>query len=205
MADRPARPRTAVDATPRPGRPRRAETDRRIHDAVLQLLHDDGPGAVTVEAVAGASGVAKTTIYRRYADREDLLQAALTAVVGEPGEPPGTDPRERIRWTLDLTWRQMADVLGPGGLAAVIGDTDRRFTDLVRSVLSPYADSLVALVRSDVAAGLLRADLDADAAVSLLVGAYLGELVRRGHVDDGFADRCLNLMWVAMTGRRTGS
>jgi hypothetical protein len=94
----------------------------------------------------------------------------------------------------------MADVLGAGGLAAVVGNTDPAFTDLFRRVLAPYTDGLVALIRSDVDAGLLRADLDADASVSLLVGAYLGELVRRGSVDDGFADRCLHLMWVAMTG-----
>ena len=62
------------------------------------------------------------------------------------------------------------------------------------------------LIRSDVAAGVLRPDLDAGAMVSVLIGAYLGELVRRGRVDEGFSDRCLDLMWVAMTGgdRRGG-
>jgi hypothetical protein len=89
--------------------------------------------------------------------------------------------------------------LGPGGLAAIVGDTDRRFTDLFRSILVPYADALVALIEADVAAGKLRSDLDADAAVSLIVGAYLGELVRRGTVDDDFADKCIHLMWIAMT------
>jgi AcrR family transcriptional regulator len=144
--------------------------------------------------------VAKTTIYRRYADRQDLLRSALVAVIGDPGNPPDADPREKIRWALDKTWRQMADVLGPGGLAAVIGNTDPTFTDLFRRVLAPYADALVALIQADVGAGLLLHDVDADASVSLLVGAYLGELFRRGTVGDDFADRCLHLMWVAMTG-----
>ena len=198
MADRRAPRQGSVGAAPRRGRPRSAETDRRIHAAALRLLHDDGPGAVTVEAVAASSGVAKTTIYRRHADREDLLRAALTSMIGDPGEPPHTTPRQKIRWALDQTWHQMADVLGPGGMAAVVGDSDRRFTDLFRGILAPYADALVALIRADIAAGKLRQDLDADAAVSLFVGAYLGELVRRGAVDDGFTDRCLHLMWVAM-------
>jgi AcrR family transcriptional regulator len=196
-------PRTsAAEAAPRRGRPRSAETDERIRGAALRLLHDHGPGAVTVEAVAASSGVAKTTIYRRYVDRDDLLRAALAAVIGDPGDPPRADPRERIRWALDQTWHQMADVLGPGGLAAVVGDTDRRFTELFRRVLAPYTDALVTLILADVAAGQLRRDLDADATVSLFVGAYLGELVRRGAVDEAFADRCLHLMWVAMTGCR---
>ena len=201
MADRPAALQTRV-AHPvrRRGRPRNADTDRRIHAAALRLLHDGGPGAVTIEAVTALSGVAKTTIYRRFADREALLRAALTALIGDPGEPPDTDPRGKIRWALDGAWHQMADVLGPGGLAAVIGNTDERFTALIRSILGPYTDALVELIRDDISAGKLRGDLDAEATVSLFIGAYLGELLRVGAVDDGFRDRCLHLMWVAMTG-----
>ena len=75
----------------------------------------------------------------------------------------------------------------------------RRFTDLFRSILVPYTDALIALIRADVAAAKLRPDLDADAAVSLMVGAYLGELVRRGTVDADFTDKCIHLMWIAMT------
>ena len=187
------------DDVPRRGRPRSAETDSRIQGAALGLLHDHGPLAVTVEAVAQRSGVAKTTIYRRYADRDELLRSALGATIGEPGEPPEGGPRERIRWALDQLWRRMADVLGPGGLAAVLGDTERDFTELFRSVLTPYTDALTALIDADVAVGVLRPGLDADATVSVLVGAYLGELLRRGSVGADFEDTCLDLMWVAMT------
>lgn len=171
----------------------------RILSAGLELLRAGGPGTVTVEAVAETSGVAKTTIYRRYADRHELLRAALADAIGDPGQPPDADPRRRIRWALNQTWQQMTDVLGPGGLAAIIGNTDPRFTDLFRSILVPYTDALIALIRADVAAAKLRPDLDADAAVSLMVGAYLGELVRRGSVDAGFTDKCIHLMWIAMT------
>ena len=186
------------DAAPRRGRPRTADTDRRILSAGLALLRAGGPGAVTVEAVAETSGVAKTTIYRRHADRHDLLRAALAEAIGDPGQPPDADPRHKIRWALNQTWQQMTDVLGPGGLAAIVGNTDPRFTDLFRSILVPYTDALIALIQADVAAAKLRPDLDADAAVSLMVGAYLGELVRRGSVDPDFTDKCIHLMWIAM-------
>jgi hypothetical protein len=59
--------------------------------------------------------------------------------------------------------------------------------------------SAVSLIRAGIAAGDDRQDLDADASVSLLVEGYLG-LVRRGHVDDAFAERCVELMRVAVTG-----
>ncbi|PVG81465.1 TetR family transcriptional regulator [Nocardioides gansuensis] len=189
------------DSTGRgPGRPRRAETDRRIHEAALRLLRTGGPAAVTVEAVAAESGVAKTTIYRRYADREAVLRAALEVAISAPEEPLGNTPREKIRWALDQTWHQMAEVLGRGGVSAIVGNTQPGFTKLFRSVLTPYTGALVDLIRADMAAGELRRDLDPDTVVSLLIGAYLGELVRRGRVDKGFSERCVDLMWVAMSG-----
>jgi hypothetical protein len=38
------------------------------------------------------------------------------------------------------------------------------------------------LIEDDTAAGRLRSDLDADTAVSLMLGSYLGELLRHGTV-----------------------
>lgn len=192
------RPSTELDPGRGPGRPRRAETDRSIHDAALRLLREHGAGSVTIEAVATESGVAKTTIYRRHADSEAMLRAALAAAIVPPDEPEGDTPRQRIRWALDQAWRRMTEVLGRGGVAAILADEDPRFTDLFRGVLAPYSEALAQLIRDDVAAGVLRPDLDPDTVVSLLLGAYLGELVRRGHVDPGCSERCVELMWVAM-------
>ena len=180
------------------GRPRSESTDQRIRAAVLDLLHAHGPAAVTVEAVATASGVAKTTIYRRFSDREEMLRSTLTALINDPGEPPDAPTREKIRWGLDSTWHQMAEVLGRGGLAAMIAESDQPYTELIRGMIAPYTEALAGLIRADVEAGELRADLDADACVSLFVGAYLGELVRRGTVDETFTESCLDLMWIAM-------
>ena len=179
------------------GRPRTRTTDDKIRGAVLEVLHSHGPGAVNVESVAAASGVAKTTIYRRFTDREDMLRNTLTALIDEPGEPPDAPTRDKIRWALDSTWHQMADVLGSGGLAALIGSSDP-YTEVIRGVIAPYTEAMAMLIRADVEVGALRPDLDADACVSLLVGAYLGELVRRGSVDEKFTESCLDLMWVAM-------
>lgn len=181
------------------GRPRRLETDQRIHDAALGLLRSGGPAAVTVEAVASASGVAKTTIYRRYDDREAVLRAALQAAIRPPDRPVGDSTRERIAWALDETWRQMDEVLGAGGVSAILADSHPGFTALFREVLAPYTSALADLVAADVAAGKLRKELDPDTVVTLLIGAYLGELLRHGRVEPGFSARCVDLMWAAMT------
>jgi AcrR family transcriptional regulator len=182
----------------RPGRPREASLDQRLHAAVLELLHTGGPAAVTVDSVTSTSGVAKTSIYRRYANRAELLTAVLSAAIGSPDVPVEGEVREKIRAALEQVWRQMGHVLGPGGLAAIVGNTDPEFTDLFRAALRPYVEALVGRIRDDVEGGLLRPDLDAEGVVSLMVGAYLGELVRHGEVAPDWLDRSLEMLWVLM-------
>src|SRR5688572_6701128 len=71
----------------RRGRPRSAEADESILRAAAELLGEHGYGALTIEAVAQRSGVAKTTIYRRWSDRPELVLATmahLTATIVPP-------------------------------------------------------------------------------------------------------------------------
>jgi AcrR family transcriptional regulator len=55
----------------------RTAVDARIEEAALDILRTRGPVAVTIEAVSHASGVAKTTIYRRHENRSSLLRAIV--------------------------------------------------------------------------------------------------------------------------------
>lgn len=71
-----------------PGRPRSAEADAGIVAAALDLLIDRGIGAVSVEQVARRAGVTRATVYRRYAERDQLVIAAIKAGHQEPAELP---------------------------------------------------------------------------------------------------------------------
>src|SRR6476646_2234152 len=59
----------------RPGR--RARSDEAILAATRELLVEGGVPGLTIEGVAARSGVAKTTIYRRWRDRDELALAAV--------------------------------------------------------------------------------------------------------------------------------
>lgn len=197
----PERPETRPPAGPHapPGRPRQADLDRRIGAAVIGLLREGGPDAVTMENVAARAGIAKTSVYRRHPNRGELLTAVLKVAIGKPEVPTEGTVREKIRIALDQAWRQMTEVLGPGGLAAIVGNSDPDFTGLFRAALRPYDKALVARIRDDSEAGRLRRELDADGIVSLMFGAYLGELVRRGRVAPGWLDRSMEMIWLVMT------
>jgi AcrR family transcriptional regulator len=56
------------------------QTEKAIFGATVALVHDAGPGQVTVEAVAARSGVARSTIYRRWPDVDQLFLEAFDEV-----------------------------------------------------------------------------------------------------------------------------
>ena len=55
--------------------------------AAVAILREEGLAGLTIEAVAARSGVAKTTIYRQFTDREALHVAAVQSVACAPELP----------------------------------------------------------------------------------------------------------------------
>jgi AcrR family transcriptional regulator len=79
------------------GRPRDSGRDRAILDATLSLLSEVGYEQLSMEAVAGRSGAAKTTIYRRYRDKAALVAAAVEhRAPARPPQPGGASLRENL-------------------------------------------------------------------------------------------------------------
>ncbi|TIC81778.1 TetR/AcrR family transcriptional regulator [Nocardioides sp. GY 10127] len=187
-------------SAPAPSTPARLERQRRIDEAVLGLLREQGPAAVTMEAVAARAGVAKTTLYRRHPDRSALLSSTLgRAIVAWDASPEG-DVRQRVRAALEECWRQLRDVLGPGGVAGLLRDEDPAYTAAVRGVLVGWADALRRLVDADREDGTVRADVDPDAVVTLLLGSYLGALLWHGEAPPALLEGCAELMWAGLVG-----
>ncbi len=63
-----------------PGRPRSIESHRAMLKATLELLAEVGFDAMSIEAIAARAGVGKTTIYRRYSGKEELVADAIESL-----------------------------------------------------------------------------------------------------------------------------
>lgn len=63
------------------GRPRSAAAHQAILDAAIDILAESGIEALTVEGIASRAGVGKTTIYRRWPNKELLLVEAVSNIV----------------------------------------------------------------------------------------------------------------------------
>src|SRR6187402_1712474 len=105
----------------------RTEVDDRIFGAALEILRSKGPLAVSIESVAAASGVAKTTIYRRFENRESLLTAAITSAATNVDFPTDLSAQDTLRWTLRHARDTIDHVVGRGTVAAVIMNEDPHF------------------------------------------------------------------------------
>ena len=64
------------------GRPRDAAREEAILRAALDEVAEVGYDAVTIEAVARRAGASKATIYRRWASKQQMVVAAVSALQG---------------------------------------------------------------------------------------------------------------------------
>jgi AcrR family transcriptional regulator len=63
-----------------PGRPRSAAAHQAMLKAALELLAEVGFAAISIEAIANRAGVGKTTIYRRYRSKHELIADAIESL-----------------------------------------------------------------------------------------------------------------------------
>jgi AcrR family transcriptional regulator len=71
-----------LDGPRRAGRPRDPALDEVILEAALALFAQEGYAGVTIEQVAARAGVGKASIYRRYANKAELVVDAVRCGVG---------------------------------------------------------------------------------------------------------------------------
>ncbi|MEU6383923.1 TetR/AcrR family transcriptional regulator [Streptomyces bauhiniae] len=104
-------PRADGVAGPSPmGRPRDTGRGVAILEATLSLLTEVGYEQLSMEAVAARSGAAKTTIYRRYRDKAELVAAAVDhRARATPPEPATDDFRENLLALVSWLARQIAE------------------------------------------------------------------------------------------------
>ncbi|MEC3919894.1 TetR/AcrR family transcriptional regulator [Nocardia sp. CDC160] len=62
---------------------RRAETTAEIKEVALRLMADNGPGAITLRAIAREMGMTANAVYSYFATRDELVTTLIQDVYGE--------------------------------------------------------------------------------------------------------------------------
>lgn len=158
----------------RPGRPRSARADEAILQATLELLAEEaGVAGISMEAVAARAGVGKSTVYRRWPNKERLIVDALAALKRPLPDPAGGSVRDDLLALAEAICRERSAKHGRC-LWNVLGGADK-YPELLaryhREVIEPRREIIRRVLRRGVETGELRADLDVEAAIEMLVGA----------------------------------
>ena len=181
--------------------PRRGSEDdprvTRTREAVLQagrtLLDEEGPDAVTHLRIGEATGIARTTIYRHWPDREALLAAVLTETSAAETAFDTGDLRGDLHVYLEQLRRGTSGKRERHGMAHVMAraETDGTFADLRRERIERRIAPLRDLLGRAVERGELATDLDVDdAAVDFVAPVFF----RRFFLGERLTDERMDAM-----------
>ena len=156
----------------RPGRPREEGVDERILYAALARLVRSGYEHLRIDDVAADAGVAKTTLYRRWASKKALVADVMRGlyvdrVQAEDHGDLRTDLVALVRETYQLLFE------GPGRVIEDLvreSGTSRELADVVRSTTDARRRAFHQAMNRGVARGELDPSADHELTIDLLVG-----------------------------------
>jgi AcrR family transcriptional regulator len=160
-----------------PGRPRSVRVDEAILSAVLELLADGTTAeALSIEAVAARAGVGKATIYRRWPNKDAILLDAVASLKGPIPEIAGESVRDDLI-TLMRPVGQHATPQAANVLPCLISEMHRspELSRVYHKIMEPRRERMRDVLRRGMASGELRADLDIEVTMAMLVGPLVAQ------------------------------
>jgi AcrR family transcriptional regulator len=169
-SDRPKAVRTTSAAPRATGRPTRAGTQQLSEDlrqAALTLFLEGGYEGTTLEAIAGAAGTTKPSLYVRFPDKESLFTGVFEWAIGQPDwpvpeiRPPDLDDLEGALRSIADSAARRATHPSMVGLNRIVVAQAGRFPDLAQQAFaasSAQARLVVELLQRHSAKGAIVAD-----------------------------------------------
>lgn len=181
-----------MTAPPGRGRPRDRATDLAILRAGLELFIERGVEGASMEQIAKRAGVGKPSIYRRWSNKEELIAAAIEALVVDEVQFASAEaveaesPAALVEAAIDSAAAAATAPQYRALVARVYGSAVSH-----PSLMAAYWQRYV-LPRRQVAARLLEraqeqgtvaADLDLDVAIDMMAGAVTYRVLQQDPPD----------------------
>ncbi|MFM7428114.1 MAG: TetR/AcrR family transcriptional regulator [Elainella sp.] len=162
------------------GRPRSVQSHQAMLQATLELLAEVGFDAMSIEAIAARAGVGKTTIYRRYTSKAELVADAIESIREEVVIPDlgslSADLEALVQAAADIT----LSPLGRQTVAMIISSasSNAQFAEIYwTKYLQPRRKTFAIVLDRAKARQEIAADLDPDLAFDLISGIMLYALL----------------------------
>lgn len=172
--------------------PRIARTREAVVAATAELLADDGFERVTIEGIAERSGVARSTIYRNWPTKADLLIEAFDQLCAFPDIPDLGSLEDELRLlgaelvrglSAEAWGRALPSLVGAAAHDPELVEAQRMFSDRRRSVVG--AAFTRAADRGEISGGVDVREL----AEAFAAGFFFRRLMTHGPLDDALIER----------------
>jgi AcrR family transcriptional regulator len=160
-----------------PGRPRQEHVTKAVLEAVVELVAEQGMGALTMDAVATRAGVSKPAMYRRWPTKQDLIIAAAESRVGTLTVPDMGDFRAELRAVLMERVRAYRQPGVDRLLAGVISAAAEAGAG--REAFRAYVTRVTSETRHLLERGIARGDVRPDAPITDVTTLIASSLVFR--------------------------
>jgi AcrR family transcriptional regulator len=192
----------------KPGRPRSEQARKAILDAAYAIVMEEGLGRLTVEAVAARAAVGKPTIYRYWANAQELAMAAFLSQPVEAVEvAPTPAARDDLRWQLRNVIAAFATPRGRQ-IAITIASVDSG-SEIAKAfrnqIILRSREAGRAILTRAMAGGEVRADTPTETVLDMIYGPIFYRLLA-GHqpLTSGFADEVIDTAFVGIAGKSAG-
>ena len=181
------------------GRPRSIQAGQAILQATLDLLAEVGYESMSIEAIASRAGVGKTTIYRRYTSKEELVADAIESLREELPIPDTGSFWGDMDILINNAAKKIDSPLGRQTLALIISTASSnpqfaevywtKYTKLRREALSKVLKR--AKSRSEI-----HKDADIELIIDLLSGSLYYALIFKPITEpvEAYMRRTMNLL-----------
>jgi AcrR family transcriptional regulator len=163
-----------------PGRPRSVESHQAMLQATLELLAEVGFDSMSIDAISARAGVGKTTIYRRYVSKEELVADAIESVREEIVIPDTGNLQDDIDALIQNAAQITLSPLGRQTVVMIISSasSNAQFAQIYwTKYLQPRRKTFAIVLQRAKARNEIPADLDSDLVFDTMSGIMLYALI----------------------------
>jgi AcrR family transcriptional regulator len=165
----------------KPGRPRSAQAHKAILDATLELLAQEGFQGLSIEDIAARAGVGKTTIYRRWSSKDELVIDAIHEIQVDLATVDTGNFRNDLVILFKAAYQGlMTHPLLPQLVLRLISEfqvNTEIFQVFLTQLLIPRIQRFMYMVEQAQARGEIRRDIDWTLALELIAGPIFFHLL----------------------------